>query len=231
MKYCKRCDKTKPLEDFPTSKILKSGRHSYCRKCCSAFSCHWERKQWANNPDYAAKRRRYMRKYRAPLIAAKRQAEINADLAMLRAGKFKVKKSHHKICPILREVPNLCAAALLELRLQRQARRDREKQRESTKRWKRANPAAVSAQSFRRRTNFAALRADLTEDQWQLIKASYGHRCAYCGEKKPLTQDHVVPVSKGGHHTASNIVPACQSCNSSKGDRPVKWEFQPHFIS
>ena len=34
-----------------------------------------------------------------------------------------------------------------------------------------------------------------------------------------LTQDHVIPLSKGGQHIKENIVPACPSCNSKKGNR------------
>lgn len=45
-------------------------------------------------------------------------------------------------------------------------------------------------------------------------------KCVYCGE--PATQvDHIVPVSKGGTDDVSNLVPACRSCNSSKGNRDV----------
>lgn len=51
------------------------------------------------------------------------------------------------------------------------------------------------------------------------MKEAAGGRCHYCHEFKPLTMDHVIPVSKGGPHTASNIVPACQPCNSRKGAR------------
>jgi 5-methylcytosine-specific restriction endonuclease McrA len=67
---------------------------------------------------------------------------------------------------------------------------------------------------------------DLTAAQWTEIKAAYGQRCAYCRTKTDLTMDHVTPLSKGGHHTASNIVPACQPCNSRKGDREAP-TFQP----
>jgi 5-methylcytosine-specific restriction endonuclease McrA len=34
-----------------------------------------------------------------------------------------------------------------------------------------------------------------------------------CGEAKPLTVDHVVPVSKGGSNDISNIQPLCLECN------------------
>ncbi|NES82661.1 MAG: HNH endonuclease [Moorea sp. SIO2B7] len=45
------------------------------------------------------------------------------------------------------------------------------------------------------------------------------HQCQYCGSKKKLTLDHVIPRSKGGKHTWDNVVIACEPCNSSKGDR------------
>ncbi len=45
------------------------------------------------------------------------------------------------------------------------------------------------------------------------------HRCQYCGHRKDLTIDHVIPRSKGGQHTWDNVVIACGSCNSRKGDR------------
>ncbi len=45
------------------------------------------------------------------------------------------------------------------------------------------------------------------------------HQCQYCGSHKNLTLDHVIPRSKGGSHTWDNVVIACNSCNSRKGDR------------
>lgn len=65
----------------------------------------------------------------------------------------------------------------------------------------------------------------LTEAQWRDILDQYHHRCAYCGSKlDKLTIDHVVPLIKGGKHSASNVVPACLHCNSSKKDKtPEQW--------
>lgn len=59
----------------------------------------------------------------------------------------------------------------------------------------------------------------LTESQWLNIKSYFHNKCAYCGKEIPLTQEHFIPVSKGGEYTHNNILPACQSCNSSKGNR------------
>lgn len=44
--------------------------------------------------------------------------------------------------------------------------------------------------------------------------------CAYCGAPAD-TWDHIYPVSRGGKTTPGNILPACRSCNSSKGDQDV----------
>lgn len=44
------------------------------------------------------------------------------------------------------------------------------------------------------------------------------YQCQYCGARKKLTIDHVVPRSRGGKHTWDNVVIACESCNTRKGD-------------
>ena len=41
------------------------------------------------------------------------------------------------------------------------------------------------------------------------------------GPIAPLTLEHVVPVSTGGADTLDNLVPACLSCNSAKGSKPL----------
>jgi 5-methylcytosine-specific restriction endonuclease McrA len=57
---------------------------------------------------------------------------------------------------------------------------------------------------------------DLTDAQWSALKAAWGG-CAYCGSThRGLQKDCVLPVSRGGRYTLSNVVPACRSCNASK---------------
>lgn len=48
------------------------------------------------------------------------------------------------------------------------------------------------------------------------------HVCAYCGgtfSESELTVEHIVPVSRGGQHVWTNVVTACRSCNTRKGNR------------
>ncbi|MEO9969405.1 MAG: HNH endonuclease [Hyphomonadaceae bacterium] len=63
-----------------------------------------------------------------------------------------------------------------------------------------------------------------------------GFKCAYCGEPSELTFDHVIPRSKGGRTSWTNIVAACSPCNLRKGGRmpnearmfPAKTPIQPN---
>ena len=54
------------------------------------------------------------------------------------------------------------------------------------------------------------------------IFARDGNRCQYCGKKQStqeLSLDHVVPKSRGGALSWTNIVVACTKCNARKGGR------------
>lgn len=44
------------------------------------------------------------------------------------------------------------------------------------------------------------------------------YSCQYCGTNKDLTLDHLIPKSKGGKSTWTNLVTACKNCNARKGD-------------
>lgn len=46
-----------------------------------------------------------------------------------------------------------------------------------------------------------------------------GGRCHICGKKPPRSEielDHLVPIAKGGTHTADNLSVACRHCNRSR---------------
>ena len=49
-----------------------------------------------------------------------------------------------------------------------------------------------------------------------------GHLCLYCGgtfSASDLTRDHVIPQSRGGSSSWSNLVACCKPCNNAKRDR------------
>ena len=71
------------------------------------------------------------------------------------------------------------------------------------------------------------------------------YRCQYCGRvsavlkpRESLTRDHVVPLSRGGDNSWTNVVTACSSCNTRKADhlpteigmRLLHNPVEPHFV-
>lgn len=62
------------------------------------------------------------------------------------------------------------------------------------------------------------------------------YECAYCGSKKQLTMDHIIPKSRKGKNTWNNLITCCLECNVKKGDRTpeeanMPLRFQPKIPS
>lgn len=71
------------------------------------------------------------------------------------------------------------------------------------------------------------------------------YRCQFCRRtafqlraRECLTRDHLVPLSRGGTNAWTNVVTACSSCNTRKGNhlpgecgmRPIRAPSEPHFV-
>ena len=71
------------------------------------------------------------------------------------------------------------------------------------------------------------------------------YTCQYCdrhqSELRPrecLTRDHLLPISRGGGNDWRNVVTACSTCNTRKGNRlphecgmhPAITPMEPHFV-
>jgi 5-methylcytosine-specific restriction endonuclease McrA len=99
------------------------------------------------------------------------------------------------------------------------ARENKEKIAIRKKHWAKNNPEKIRAQTERRRIRKLQNKEYLiTEKEYKKL---YLQPCVYCGSKKRITMDHVIPISRGGTHGIGNLVPACLSCNSSKRDKTI----------
>jgi len=71
------------------------------------------------------------------------------------------------------------------------------------------------------------------------------YRCQFCGRsqhdlrhRECLTRDHLIPLSRGGHNGWSNVLTACSTCNTRKGNllpeeagmHPLRAPVEPHFV-
>ena len=74
----------------------------------------------------------------------------------------------------------------------------------------------ISGTEYQRGTLFGYEVREYLLEKWE-------RRCAYCGaENVPLEIDHIVPRSRGGSDSVSNLTLACHNCNQKKGNRPVE---------
>ena len=54
----------------------------------------------------------------------------------------------------------------------------------------------------------------------EYVKERYvAGECVYCGKRRDLTLEHILPRSRGGPDTPDNTVWVCANCNSSKGGK------------
>lgn len=96
---------------------------------------------------------------------------------------------------------------------------NREKIAERHRRYSLSNPEKNREKQHRRRARKTGNGGDYTPYRWKKLCAFYDDRCVCCGEQKPLTVDHVIPLSLGGTNSIDNIQPLCVNCNSRKGNR------------
>jgi len=91
--------------------------------------------------------------------------------------------------------------------------------------WKMRHPDLVKLASNKRRAKLLNAIGRHTEGEWRRIFRRYLGRCIYCGSPADA-RDHVLPLTRGGSDYASNLLPCCKSCNSSKKDRLLsEWRY------
>lgn len=96
--------------------------------------------------------------------------------------------------------------------------------RAQTRKWRQANKERVALMDANKRARRRARKTGrVTFAEWESLKELWGHRCAFCGRFQiKLTQDHSMPLNRGGIHDISNLLPACRSCNSQKCDKTAE---------
>jgi 5-methylcytosine-specific restriction endonuclease McrA len=214
-KHCTKCGERKPgtTAYFGRHARKRDGLRSACKVCESAYG----KVYYANN---AEKRCANTRKWRLenPEKNKTRTQKWRTDNAeKVRA----TKRARYARNPDKAREDNRTyyAENLPEMRAQKRA-------------YRAAHPEEYRAAGARHRAlKKGAAISDFTAAQWLAMKEHYGYRCVYCGRKmQRLTQDHITPLSKGGNHTASNIVPACARCNSRKHVGPPLKPVQPLLL-
>lgn len=213
-KICRTCHNEKPLDQFSPSKRNRGGLTNQCKDCTAAYVKTWR----ARTPEKQQNRYAKAKGYRQTTAFKVWQARYNES------SKEERRRYHQRYGQEHAERIKQNAAAYYQ--------KTRQERDDYNAEWRRKNPQRWTAIHKRWVANKKGARInDFTEDQWQAMLKHYHGRCAYCGKKSPdLTQDHITPLSKGGDHTLSNIVPACRSCNSKKNAGPILAPVQPLLL-
>lgn len=90
-----------------------------------------------------------------------------------------------------------------------------------------ANKKQRSRQAKERRARYDPSGKLATDEFWQLLRW-YPH-CPCCGRRweqieDSISQDHIIPISRGGANTVVNVQPLCQPCNLWKRDHLIAFD-------
>lgn len=109
---------------------------------------------------------------------------------------------------------------------------NREEELAKTREYTSRNREKYRIYAQKRHATKLSLPATFTVEQWECCLDFFYRKDAYTGlPMKRMSQDHFIPISRGGEYTINNIVPCEKSINSSKGTHEaIKWfRAQPFY--
>lgn len=223
-KRCTRCGETKPLDCFSPAPRYKLGVSSRCKDCTAAY-----KRARRKDPRFAEA----IQRERDQCNAHRRTDESRAIERERVNGQYQNN-------PAYREWRKLLSRRHGPKSEQSYRRRyhadplfhahERQKSNEANRRWRQTPKGKANNKAHWRRWRAAKLAAigSHTAAEWDALCAHYNHCCLACGQCVPLTEDHIVPLVKGGTDDISNIQPLCRPCNSAKGTQTI--DYRPAYV-
>ena len=220
MKTCKKCGLEKPINDYTVDVRYKDGRYPWCADCRRAWRQGRKDKQRELHANWRDKNREHVReeanayyhRHKEEIAPKRREYDRKrwAQNAEHRQKKHDQERERYETRPEVRE-----------------RKREAHKRRYHSRYY--SDPEYRQRRLERNKT-FVHLRRRRVRDagkysveEWRALCERYGHRCLKCGEQKPLTPDHVVPLSRGGMNTIDNIQPLCLTCNLQKHAKTIDY--------
>lgn len=198
-KKCRSCKRVKPITEFTRQANAPDGLQYSCKSCHKIRAA----KYYQKNKDR---------------IRAVNKSWQDAHPDYLSRPQSRTQEQNHARYLKDREG--------YKRRSQQWRERNRDKDSEGSRRWQRENPVAKRAIKHQRRARKQANGGSYTVQEWNELCARYDHRCLCCGEHKPLTVDHVLPLSLGGDNTINNLQPLCLACNVRKHAKHI--DYRPY---
>lgn len=214
MKQCNDCKEWKDLSAFSKCRNYKDGLDYYCKEC---KSIRYKLFRLANKDKLRERQRKYGR-----ANPDKRQAYNKTYRAKNPGKSTETSRAWHKNHPEQSKIKSREDARKWR---ENNPEESRIHTRKSVRKWRENNPEEAKARQRRRRAQKLGNGGLHTATQWKALCNHYGNKCLACGEIKPLTEDHIIPLSKGGSDDISNIQPLCHSCNARKHNKTIDYRY------
>lgn len=188
-KKCPKCGLIKDIGEFYKNKSRRDGFSCYCKQCTSEDA----HKYHEENKELCKERLNKWRKENAEYVRIrdKKYREENPDIEFERQRRYR--ETHKE-------------------RLHLKGQQYREEHRDYF--YNKARERKLAQQ--------AVSDGTVTLEYEQYLYDEQQGKCAYCGcdlSESGKHLDHIIPIAKGGKHTANNVHWTCPTCNLSKGDK------------
>ena len=231
-KRCSKCGEEKLLNEFYRSKNCKDGLQYWCKGCVKEYQ-----QEYRQTPEYKAFQQEYQREYRQEYRQTPEHKAFRQEYQREYQREYRQTPEYKEAERKRRQTPEYKEAE--RKRRQTPEFKEAERKRMQTPEYKeveRKRRQTPDGKATKRRGNHKrrALKANCTTESIDETKIwdECDNQCIYCGSTERLELDHVIALSNGGPNCESNLVIACKSCNSSKGNRPlIKWLTSNHSRS
>ena len=208
-KQCPTCEIEKEIDEFCKDSKTKDGRYYECKKCKYKRNRKWNSENSTRIKEL--QKTRYENNKDSILRQHKEYRETHKEQINILNKKWREENKEYK---------------------NSNDRKYRENRPEQTRlyweEWEKKNPEKTKKS---KRTSLYNRRSMTPEGrhtvfEWECLKARYNNSCLRCGRDDiPITEDHIIPVTKGGSNYISNIQPLCGSCNSKKHTKTTDYRY------
>lgn len=219
-KQCTKCKEWKDKSEFYRNRCRADGLHGWCKLCMQKAKREHQR---ANRDEYNTYQRQYREDHKEQWQEYSRRAYAKHGETIRANVKRYYQEVYSEQAKENARRWNERNPEKVKAARRKHYETHREEKAAYVRAWREANRGKCRAYYNNYRARKESNGGSFTAEEWKELCAEYGFCCVCCGECKPLTVDHIVPVSKGGSSDISNIQPLCKSCNSSKRDKTIDY--------
>lgn len=238
-KQCRTCrtESKKKYKEDNRELYLVSRRREYQNNKESAAV--YSKQYHHDNADAIAERRNQYREENPEIIRNQRKVYYvkNRDRELVRSNKYRLEnpdkvRESNKVYRIKnKDVISMRSKEYQKKNKEKISKHNREYRilnidriRNRERKYQKDHPEQCRVSVHNRNARIKLLPHTFTVAQWRITKEEFKNKCAFCDTEDQLTMEHFIATNNGGEFTKENIIPSCQSCNSSKGSKePIEW--------